>query len=72
MLFLELVGWWIALSCALGPALTWLFFYGARRERKARRRPIRRAITYTPVPQLIYARGSRSDEVRLQAGRRRG
>ena len=31
---------WVILSCTLGPALTWLFFYG---ERRARNRPERRA-----------------------------
>ena len=33
MLLLEILGGWIVLSCTLGPLLTWLFFYGERRER---------------------------------------
>jgi hypothetical protein len=29
-LALKIIGWWVLLSCTLGPCLTWLFFYGER------------------------------------------
>ena len=32
----EIVIGWVILSCTLGPALLWLFFYGKRRERTER------------------------------------
>ena len=35
-------GWWVLLSCTLGPCLTWLFFYGERQRKQAkdRRMPV--------------------------------
>lgn len=38
MLALEIVGCWIALSCAAGPVFAWAFFYPVRREDEIRRR----------------------------------
>jgi hypothetical protein len=32
----EIVVVWVVLSCTLGPALTWLFFYGERQARTQR------------------------------------
>ena len=32
---LHIIGWWVLLSCTLGPCLSWLFFYGARADRTA-------------------------------------
>jgi hypothetical protein len=29
----EIIGLWIVSSCIVGPCLTWLFYYGKRRER---------------------------------------
>jgi hypothetical protein len=41
-LALKIIGWWVLLSCTLGPCLTWLFFYGERQrsQGKDRRVPI--------------------------------
>ena len=38
MLAFKIIGWWLLLSCTLGPCLTWLFFYGKRRRKQARDR----------------------------------
>ena len=37
-LALKIIGWWVLLSCTLGPCLTWLFFYGERESRQAKDR----------------------------------
>jgi hypothetical protein len=42
----EIVAVWVVLSCTLGPALTWLFFYG---ERRARTQRTNRAIDVSPA-----------------------
>jgi hypothetical protein len=57
MFLLEVAGWWILLSCVLGPCATWLFFYGERRAREAallRMQP--RLIEYRPAPLLCFRR----------------
>jgi hypothetical protein len=38
MLALEVIGCWVALSCAGGPLFAWAFFYPVRREDEIRRR----------------------------------
>jgi len=38
MLALKIMGWWVLLSCTLGPCLTWLFFYGKRQRKQAKDR----------------------------------
>jgi hypothetical protein len=38
MLALEIIGCWVALSCAAGPLFAWAFFYPMRREDEIRRR----------------------------------
>jgi hypothetical protein len=37
MLTLKIIGWWVLLSCTLGPCLTWLFFYGERQREQAKK-----------------------------------
>jgi hypothetical protein len=37
-LVLKILGWWVVLSCTLGPCLTWLFFYSKRQRRQVRDR----------------------------------
>jgi hypothetical protein len=32
LLALKIFGVWLLVSCTLGPCLTWLFFFGVRRE----------------------------------------
>src|SRR6516162_4661471 len=41
-LALKIIGWWMLLSCTLGPCLTWRFFYGERQRKyeQDRRRSI--------------------------------
>jgi hypothetical protein len=36
--FLNILLWWIILSCTVGPLLTWLLFYSKREARGARSR----------------------------------
>jgi hypothetical protein len=33
-LALKIIGWWVLLSCTLGPCLTWLIFYGERQNHR--------------------------------------
>ena len=33
-LALKIIGYWVLLSCTLGPCLTWLFFYRKRQNRR--------------------------------------
>jgi hypothetical protein len=33
-LALKIIGYWVLLSCTLGPCLSWLFFYGERKNRR--------------------------------------
>ncbi|MBV8574384.1 MAG: hypothetical protein JOZ58_05005 [Acetobacteraceae bacterium] len=37
-LALKIIGLWLLLSCALGPCLTWLLFYGKRRTEQTKDR----------------------------------
>jgi hypothetical protein len=39
-LALEIIGWWVLLSCTLGPCLTWLFFYGERQSSQGKNRRV--------------------------------
>jgi hypothetical protein len=50
-LALTIIGWWVFLSCTLGPCLTWLVFYGDRQRRqgKERRGPIGNASSQRAV-----------------------
>jgi hypothetical protein len=36
-LAMKILGLWVPLSCTLGPCLTWLFFYGERQGKQAKR-----------------------------------
>lgn len=38
MLALEIIGSWVALSCAAGPLFAWSFFFPMRREDEIRQR----------------------------------
>jgi hypothetical protein len=39
-LALKIMGWWVFLSCTLGPCLTWLFFYGERQRKQTKDRRV--------------------------------
>jgi hypothetical protein len=63
MFLLEAAGWWVVLSCVLGPCATWLFFYGERRGRelahanrkRTRYRPALQ-LSHRRLPQLVHVR----------------
>ena len=59
---------WIALSCTLGPLLTWAFFYSDRRAKKAdaiRDRHTATGPTVTLAPDLPMNRPHASHQTRL-------
>lgn len=52
---LEIIGWWMLLSCTLGPLATWMLFYGKRRRRAARHRWMAQHPDIAAVPPHIFS-----------------
>ena len=48
---IQIVAWWTLLSCTIGPLLTWVFFWGERKQRDGHLIEARRGdATEMPTP----------------------